>query len=210
MKIYGNPGSTCTRKVLALFAEKNITPDFVVVDMGKGEHKSPEHLARQPFGQVPALEDDGFWLYESRAMCRYLDEKLGGPKLVPADLKARALMEQWMSVETSNFTPAAMKIIYGAVFEPMFYGKPFNQAKVDEGKAGIKAALEVMDKQLTKTPYLTGSEFTLADICFMPYIEYIYMGKQGDVIESYPAVSKWWKGISDRRSWQIATGKATA
>jgi glutathione S-transferase len=208
MKIYGNPASTCTRKVLALFAEKNIKPELVTIDFAKGEHKSPEHMKRQPFGQVPALEDDGFWLYESRAMCRYLDEKLGGTKLVPTDLKARALMEQWMSVETSNFTPHAMKIIYGSVFEPMWYGKPFNQAKVDEGKAGLVAALDVMEAQLSKTPFIAGNEFTLADICFMPYIEYMYLGKQGDVIEARAPIAKWWKGISDRRSWQVATGKA--
>jgi glutathione S-transferase len=208
MKIYGSAGSTCTRKVLTVFAEKNQTPEFVSIDFNKGEHKSPEHMARQPFGQVPALEDDGFWLYESRAICRYLDEKLGGLKLVPSDLKTRATMEQWVSIETSNFTPHAMKIIYAALLGPM-RGAPVDQAKVDEGRKGLTNALEVMDRQLSKTPFFTGSEFTLADIGFMPYIEYLYACKNGDVIETYPAVLKWWKGVSDRRSWQVATGKAS-
>jgi len=48
----------------------------VLVDLMKGEHKKDDHLSRQPFGVVPALDDDGFWLYESCAMIRYLDEKL--------------------------------------------------------------------------------------------------------------------------------------
>jgi glutathione S-transferase len=52
MKVYGNPASTCTRKVLTVFAEKGVEPEFVTIDFAKGEHKSPEHMARQPFGQV--------------------------------------------------------------------------------------------------------------------------------------------------------------
>src|SRR5579871_179435 len=111
MKLYGHPMSTCTRKVLTALAEKGHEAEFVLVDFAKGEHKQEPHLTRQPFGRVPALEDDGFWLYESRAMTRYIDEKLPGVRLQPTDLKDRALMEQWLSVEYSYFSPAAMKIV---------------------------------------------------------------------------------------------------
>src|SRR5271169_2565324 len=110
MKLYGHPMSTCTRKVLTTLAEKGHEADFVIVDLMKGEHKQEAHVARQPFGRVPALDDGGFWLYESRAIVRYLDEKLAGPKLTPADIQDRASMEQWISVEYSYFSPAAMKI----------------------------------------------------------------------------------------------------
>src|SRR5450432_2449522 len=116
MKIFGNPGSTCTRKVLLTLNETHTPFEFSVVDFAKGEHKQPAHLAHQPFGQVPALEDNGFELYESRAMARYIDEKAGSP-LTPKGAQARALMEQWISVETSNFTPHAMKFVYHAVFK---------------------------------------------------------------------------------------------
>jgi len=105
MKIYGHPISTCTRKVLTTLEEKGQKADLVVVDIMKGDQKNPDHLARQPFGQIPAIDDDGFVLYESRAIIRYVDETMAGPKLTPNDAKGRGLMEQWMSVETSNFTP---------------------------------------------------------------------------------------------------------
>src|SRR5947209_7088462 len=110
MKIFGNPVSTCTRKVLMTLNEHGAPFELVVIDFAKGEHKQPAHLARQPFGQVPALDDDGFALYESRAMARYIDGKHGA-RLTPQDAQARALMEQWISVETSNFSPHAMKFI---------------------------------------------------------------------------------------------------
>src|SRR5471030_2162939 len=108
MKLFGHPMSTCTRKVLFTLHETNTAYEMVVVDFAKGEHKQEPHLSRQPFGQIPAMDDDGFHLYESRAMARYIDGKAGG-KLSSTDLKTRAVMEQFISIETSNFTPHAMK-----------------------------------------------------------------------------------------------------
>src|SRR3954451_8131968 len=101
MKVYGHPMSTCTRKVLTTLAEKGHEAEFVMVDIMKGEHKLPAHIARQPFGVIPAIDDDGFVLYESRAIMRYLDEKLSGPRLAPPEPKDRAVMEQWISIEQS-------------------------------------------------------------------------------------------------------------
>ena len=207
MKLYGNPGSTCTRKVLCTLAEKGVKAEFVLVDLGKGEHKQPAHLAHQPFGQVPALEDNGFKLYESRAICRYIDETAPGPKLTPSDAKAHALMEQWISVETSNFTPFAMKIIYQKLFNPM-RGLPIDEKVLAEGKAGLDKALPIMDKQLAATAFFVGDSFTLADVMFMPYVQYLFDCGGADQIVQSERVHAWWKKVSDRPSWKTATGKA--
>jgi glutathione S-transferase len=204
MKLYGHPMSTCTRKVLCALAEKNVKADFQLVDIMSGAQKTPDHLGIQPFGQVPVLEDDGFVLFESRAICRYLDEKLGGPKLHGSDLKSRALIEQWISVETSNFTPAAMKIIMSAFFGPMM-GKSVDEAVVNAGREGVKRCVEVMERQLGKTQYVAGDSFSIADIGFLPYITYLMAAKQGDLFES-PNVAAWWNRVSTRESWKTATG----
>src|SRR5687767_6863022 len=116
LKIFGHPMSTCTRKVLMTLAETNTPHEIVTVDLGTAEHKKEPHRGRQPFGRVPALDDDGFALYESRAMIRYLNDRASG-SLVPSDARARAKMEQWISIETSEFTPHAMKFIYEHVFK---------------------------------------------------------------------------------------------
>lgn len=208
MKVYGHPLSTCTRKVLTVLAEKGAEAEFVMVDILTGQGQSPEHLARQPWGHVPVLEDDDGWqLYESRAICRYLDAKLPGPALSPADLRARAVMEQWISIESSNFTPAAMKIIFQLVFGK-FRGAEPNMAIVEEGRIGVRKAVAVMERQLAERDYLLGDSFSLADIFFMPYIDYLGMaGEQGLVTDS-PRVGAWWSRISGRASWLRATGKA--
>jgi glutathione S-transferase len=207
MKLYGNPGSTCTRKVLATLAEKGQAIDMQVIDLGKGEHKQPAYLVHQPFGQVPALEDEGFHLYESRAIIRYLDEVMPGAKLTPADSRGRARMEQWMSVETSNFTPGAMKIIYQVVFG-RWRGQSPDMDKVEEGRVQAGRALDVLERTLADSSYLVNDQFTLADICFMPYLEYLEVGGEGDLIASRPNVGDWWTRIRARPAWQKAIGKA--
>jgi glutathione S-transferase len=208
MKIFGHPMSTCTRKVLATLAEKQVKPEFVMVDVMTGANKAPEYMsAHQPFGQVPALEDGDFRLYESRAIIRYLDQTLPGTSLTPQDAKGRALMEQWISVETSNFTPYAMTIIFQQVFTTMRGGQP-DMAKVAEGRTKLAPAVGVLEKHLARGPHLLGAAFTLADICFMPYIEYLMASPSKDVIEGSPNVLGWWKRISERPSWKQVTAKA--
>lgn len=207
MKLYGNPGSTCTRKVLTTLAEKGASADFVEIDLAKGEQKSAEHRKHQPFGVVPALDDNGFEMFESRAIIRYLDDTLPGPKLTPSDPKQKAKMEQWTSVEYSYFTPHAMKIIYQKLLYPM-RGMATDMKVVDDAKAELGKTLDIMERELGRQPFLAGEQFSLADISYMPYIEYLFAGQEGELIQSRPHVAMWWKRISERPSWQKVTGKA--
>lgn len=98
LKIYGTKTSTCTQRVLAVLHEKKARFEFVEIDWLKGEHKSASHLKLHPFGKVPVLEDDGFVLFESRAIANYIARKFAGQgtSLLPADddLKARALFDR--------------------------------------------------------------------------------------------------------------------
>ena len=205
MKLYGHPMSTCTRKVLTALAEKGHEAEFVLVDFAKGEHKQEPHLTRQPFGRVPALEDDGFWLYESRAMTRYIDEKLPGVRLQPTDLKDRALMEQWLSVEYSYFSPAAMKIVSELLLGKM-HGKAPDLDKVKAGIEGSAFALDVAEKTLAKQDFFGNKTFSLADISWMPYVAYLFAAEQGQLITSRPGVKAWWERVSTRPSWKKVAG----
>ena len=206
MKLYGHPMSTCTRKVLATLAEKGHTAEFVLVDLMKGESKQPANLARQPFGQVPTLDDEGFVLYESRAIIRYLDEKLSGPKLTPSEIHEHARMEQWISVETSDFTPPAMTIIMNNLFGRM-QGKTPDADAVSKARDRVGAALDVLDAALATKDFLAGNQFSLAEIGFLPYIEYLLAAESGDLITKRAHVAAWWKRSSERPSWQKAIGK---
>jgi glutathione S-transferase len=169
--------------------------EFVLVDFAKGEHKQPAHLARQPFGQVPALNDEGFALYESRAMARYIDEKSGG-SLTPKGLRARAVMEQWISVETSNFAPHAMKFIYHSVFK-----REQSPEVLKAAGAALDTAYATLELQLTAQPFLAGEALSLADICFAPYLEYLTLSPAAGKLAEHPHVAAWWAQISGREAW---------
>ena len=70
LKLYGS--AMATARVLVTILEKELPYEFVLVDISKGDQKSEDYLKLQPFGKVPALDDDGFVMFESRAICRYL------------------------------------------------------------------------------------------------------------------------------------------
>jgi glutathione S-transferase len=122
LKLYGSPVSTCTKRVAAVLHEKRVPFEFVPVDLTKGEHKITAFTAHQPFGQVPYVDDDGFVLFESRAIARYVARTYAGQgtPLVPdaADLRACARFEQAASIEASNFDVFASGIAKERVFNP--------------------------------------------------------------------------------------------
>jgi len=189
MKLYGHPVSTCTRKVLMTLVETGTPFELAVVDFAKGEHKQPPHTTRQPFGQVPALEDDGFEMYESRAMARYINRKANG-NLEPSDLQGRARMEQWISIEGANFSPHAMKFVYHHVFK-----RPQEEAVLELAAQKVDLATQVLDARLAQSQYLAGPEFSLADVCYLPYFEYITGSPAKDLLLKRPAVADWWQRV---------------
>ncbi|HYO52114.1 glutathione S-transferase family protein [Archangium sp.] len=202
MKVYGHPGSTCTRKVLTTLAERNHEAEFVLVDITKGDQKSPQYIQKHPFGVVPYLEDDGFTMYESRAIIRYLDAKLPGRKLTPSDAPSIGRMEQWISIEQSYFTPNCMAIVMEMVFKGMMGGGQPDMDKVNKGRDGSARALDVADRALATQGYLAGDNFSLADISWMPYLQYLSLTPFGTLITERPHVKAWWQRVSTRPSWK--------
>jgi glutathione S-transferase len=93
VKLYGAAHSTCTRRVMAVLEEKEVPYQLMPVNLAKGEQATPEFRAtKQPFGKVPVLDDNGFLIYESRAICKYIAKRWAsqGTKLIPDGNDARA------------------------------------------------------------------------------------------------------------------------
>ena len=204
MRIYGDPLSTNTRKVLTTLAELELQYDLVHVDFARGQHKQLAHLQRQPFGQLPALDDEGFVLYETQAMCRYLDARAGSP-LMPRDLRARARVDQWMSIEAANFSCHLMKFVYHYLLKIEQDAGALRRAG-----EGLEEALGVLAQQLSAEPFVAGNAFTLADICFMPYFEYGLLTPAEALMAKHPSVLSWWNKVRERPSWRTVTGRASA
>ena len=201
MKIYGHPWSINTRKTLMTLAEKQHEAELCLVMIPKGEQKKPEHLEVHPFGKVPVLDDDGFLLYETRAINRYLDHKLGGNVLTPPTLREIARLDQWTNVADSYFVPFAHPLIVEVLFR-RFLGGEQNVEAIEAGRRGMQTALDEIDRALAESPYLAGQTFSLADIHWMPYLEYLARIGEGEHVARRPHVDAWWRRISARPSWE--------
>jgi len=199
LQIYGMGGSTCSQRVIMSVLENGADFELKTVDLRLGEHKQPAHLARQPFGQIPALQDGDFTVYESRAIARYVNATRGN-KLVPADAKKAAIMEQWISLEQGTITPEVSGIVGQRIFAPMFGGKT-DEAQVKKHEEKAKLGLDIMDAHLAKNQYLAGDAFSLADVYFMPYTALLLGTPEKTLIESRPNISAWWKRVSERPTW---------
>jgi glutathione S-transferase len=199
--VFGHPASTYTRKVLCTLHEIDAPFDLHFVDLNIGEHMQAAHLARQPFGRVPTIDDDGFTLYESRAIIRYLNDQHGG-SLVPSDVRGRAVMDQWIDVEYSYFADAALKPILHHVFR-----LTQDEATLEAASATIEQTLDVLDARLEAGPYLAGAQFSLADIVYLPDLDYLMATPLQAAVSSRGNVAAWWARSSERASWRKATGR---
>ncbi|KAG2031205.1 glutathione S-transferase [Suillus americanus] len=204
VKLYGFPTTTCTRFVALICREQNIPYELIHVNLAKGEHKQPAFTAIQPFGQVPYIDDEGFILYESRAIARYLIKKYPnqGTSLIPSDPKAEALFEQAASIEAFNFTAFVAPIIAEKVFKP-YRGLQPNEELVSELFASLLPKLDAYDLILSKQKYLAGDSVTLADLAHLAYGTAFYeLGVSfAEVFDSRPNFTRWWKDISSRPAW---------
>ncbi|EIM86362.1 glutathione S-transferase-like protein [Stereum hirsutum FP-91666 SS1] len=205
LKLYGMPVSTCTKRVATALKEFNVPYELVVVDLTKGAHKAPSFTEIQPFGQVPYIDDDGFILYESRAICRYIAVKYAAqgpqPPLLPptTDLAKYAKFEQAVSIEMQNFDPSAAKLVFEKVFKPFFGGTP-DDAVAAELLKTLDAKLDAYETILSKQKYLAGDDYTLADLYHLPY-GYMLAAAGSDTMSRRPNVGRWWKDITSRPGW---------
>ncbi|KAG1781825.1 glutathione S-transferase [Suillus placidus] len=202
VKLYGFTHSTCTRLVALVCKEKNIPYELVHVNLAKGEQKDPAFTANQPFGQVPYIDDEGFILYESRAIARYLSKKYPnqGTSLIPSDPKAEGLFEQAASIEAFNFTAFVAPIVAEKVFKPRRGLQP-NEERVTELLAMLQGKMDAYDAILGKQKYLAGDSVTLADLSHLPHGTVFCQAGYAEVFESRPNLSRWWKDISSRPAW---------
>ncbi|KAJ7643682.1 glutathione S-transferase [Roridomyces roridus] len=204
LKLYARKFVSGGTAIVALvLAEKQIPFELIEIDLPTNQNKTPEHLVRHPFGQIPCIDDDGFVLYESRAICRYLCDKYpdqGTQGLYPTGLKERALVEQGASVELTDFIPYVLQVFRELYLKPS-HGQQTDQAVVDQALAELYKKLDVYEVILGKTKYLAGDEFTLADLFHL--LAAPRLADLGVDIwsERGPNVQRWWKDISTRPAW---------
>ncbi|KAK6996027.1 glutathione S-transferase [Favolaschia claudopus] len=209
LKLYGRLQSTNTQRVILILKEKKIPYELVEVEFG--QNNQPERLQFQPFAEIPYIDDDGFILYESRAIARYLVAAYPehGPTLVPppsAGLRAQALFEQALSVEAFNFYPTVSSILMERLFKP-FIGQTPDEAEIATLTEKLDARLAGYERVLSKSKYLAGDEVTLADLFHIPLLTLFGLGQIDDFtndekVKKWPSVARWANELVQRGSVQ--------
>ncbi|KAF9042493.1 glutathione S-transferase [Panaeolus papilionaceus] len=209
--LYGTLTSTVTL-VMFILKEKDLEFERVDIDFLKGEHKTPEYMEKQPFGQVPCLDDNGFIIYECRAICQYLAMKYadrGTPNLVPptSDVEAWARFQQAVSVETHNFYKPANIITRERVIKPFYFKMEYNQAVIDQALKEIDDKMVGYEKILSKQRYLVGDVLTLADLFHVSFGT-LMIRCGWTSYQKHPNVARWWNEISSRTAWKEVYAEA--
>ena len=201
--VYGARYSTYTRSVLLALEEKSVPYRLEEIDVFRGGAPAG-YLALQPFGRIPAFEHDGFRLYETAAVLRYVDEAFAGPPLQPADLRGRARMMQVIGILDSY--------AYRAMVWDIFVerrdrpdGRPPDEERIGRGVSMSRTCLGAIAGLMGDAPYLTGPALTLADLHAAPIVSYLRLTAEGSqLLTAEPALAAWWTAMSQRRS-MVAT-----
>ncbi|CAB4439896.1 unnamed protein product [Rhizophagus irregularis] len=178
--VYGHSASSFT--IIVFYVLKELGLSYEYYQTTSEEIKSPEYLAtKHSFGKIPSLNDDGFQIYETRAI-------------------APALVEQFISVGTSYYTESLIKLLAQVIGMKKQGNEPdlkiANEAREELGKT-----LDVYEKLLEGKDYLAG-EFSLADLLHIPLTFYAIKAGEGDLWNKRPNVLRWWKNIGERECWK--------
>ena len=189
LKVYGDYNSGNCYKIKLMLHLLGLEYEWQSVDILNGETETPAFLAKNPNGKVPVLElEDGTCLWESNAILNYLAD---GSEFLPTEPRLRTQVLQWQFFEQYSHEP----YIAVARFIQFYLGLP--QARIEEYRAlqkrGYKA-LDVMEQQLARTPYLVGEHYSIADVTLYAYTHVAHQG--GFDLAGYPSIQAWLQRVA--------------
>jgi glutathione S-transferase len=203
IKIWGRNTSSNVQKAMWAVGELNLEHTRIDVGGAFGKNKEAPYLAMNPNGLVPTLEEeDGFLLWESNSIIRYLAGKYDkSGALEPRDPKQRAVASQWMDWQLSVAGPAITPVFWGLVRTPP---EKRDGAAIAAGKEKTTAAMQILDRQLGKTQYIAGDAFSYGDIpvgimCYR-YVQLVPERPKT------PHLDRWYAAISNRPAFKQHVG----
>lgn len=199
--VYGADYSTYVRSVRLALEEKGIAYRLERVDIMSGEAQSAEHLRRQPFGKIPAFEHDGFSLFETVAINRYIDEAFPGPALQPRDVRQRARMTQVMAIiDGYGYKSMISDIVIQRLVVPLMGGTA-DETVIEAALPQAKRTFAVLESLIGEQPYFAGDAVSLADLHLTPIYDYMAQTPEGAaMLAESPALERWWQAMGGRDS----------
>ncbi len=188
MKLYADPITVNCRKVVAGFDLLGIPYERVHVDYFKAEQKSPSYMAINPNASLPALVDGDFVLWESNAILQYAADKYGKASYYPTDVKTRADINRWLLWESSSWFPSCYVYLVEHCVKPLLNAQP-DPAVIAAQDAQFHKLAGILDERLAKSPWIAGSNPTIADIAVAAPMH--LHGLQKLPLDQHPNVVRW-------------------
>lgn len=205
LTIHTVPGSPYGRAVLVACIEKSAP--YRIAAVPPAGTKQPAHLARHPFGRIPAIEDDGFPLYETQAILRYIDGVYGSPRaLTPSEPRREARMNQAIGIIDWYFfaDSSAKTLVFNRIVAPKF-GMPVDEAAAAASIPAARHAVRTLAGFLEASPYLAGPAFTLADIHAGTQLDMLSECDEGAEMVKGTPLAGWLERLRERPSFAATT-----
>jgi glutathione S-transferase len=199
--LFGAAYSVYVRSARLALEEKGVPYRLEEVDIFAPGGPPPSYREHQPFGRIPAFEHDGFRLYETGAITRYVDEAFAGPPLQPADPKRRARMNQAISIlDNYAYRTLVWDIFVERVRAPK-QGRDADEQKIAAALPKAETCLAALETILGGGAYLAGGAPTLADLHAAPMFAYFRRAAEGAaLLDRHGALASWWRRMVQRRS----------
>lgn len=202
--IYGVSPSTFTRTARMACEEKGITHTLEpvsVFDMSPDEFAASAYARLHPFKKIPAMKHNGLTLFETAAICRYIDATFPGPALWPADIQGQARCTQWMSaIADYVYQVMIREIVIPRVVVPMRGGKT-DEAAVAAAAIKAERQLAILSQAVEPGGYLAGNTVTAADLFLLPILFYMKGLPEGEtLLPKFPPLLRWFDAMAERPS----------
>ncbi|MBR0556249.1 glutathione S-transferase family protein [Ciceribacter sp. L1K23] len=202
-RLFGADYSVYVRSARLALHEKGVDHDLISVDVFPPSGPSPEHLVRHPFGKIPVFEHDGFRLYETGAITRYIDEAFAGPALQPSDPQPRARMNQVISIADGYLYPHLVWGLYVELVSKAEGGELPDTARLERARELAPVCLKALSDIVGSKAWFAGESLSLADLHVAPMIDYLLKVPEGrDMFAEHSGLVRWWERMTTRDSFR--------
>jgi glutathione S-transferase len=198
---YGINGSPFLRSVQMGLEEKRAL--YRVEAMAPGAAKSPDHLARHPFGRLPVIEHGDFCLYETQAILRYLDALFPDPKLQPTEARAIGRMNLIVGINDWYLFPkVGAVIVFNRLVGPLLLGTAPDEAAIEAAMPIARICIAELERLLGDAPFLAGDRLSIADLMVAPQLDFLHATPEGLALLGGTALAAWLTRMNERPSMQ--------
>ena len=203
--LHSIPGSPFGRSVLIALEEKGAR--YTLAPVKAGDHKQEPYISLQPFGRIPAFEHDGFKLYETQAILRYLDRALPNPALTPTDPKLAARMDQVLNICDWYLFQGVNDVIgFQRVVGPRVMGITPDEAAIAAAMPKAHIVFNELSRLLSDQPYFAGDKLSLADLHIVPQFDFLSQTPEwASLTASNPNLVAWLSRLNERASVKATT-----